>query len=171
MTKTQTLTQTAIFIAIGVIGSTFLAIGIGPYRAFFIQHTLNVILSVFYGAHRAVAVSFTVGLLRNLLGIGTIFAFPGGMFGAYFSGLFYRLRSSIYMAMLGEVIGTGFFGAITARFLSTWLTGEALPLFFFIPGFLVSSLTGAVIALFLYAKKGALLAMIFMKSPGQKKAS
>ncbi|GEN57541.1 energy coupling factor transporter S component ThiW [Halolactibacillus alkaliphilus] len=171
MTKTRTLTETAIFIAIGVIGSTFLAIGIGPYRAFFIQHTLNVLLSAFYGTKQAVTVSFTVGLLRNLLGIGTIFAFPGGMFGAYFSGLFYRLHPSIYTAIFGEVIGTGFFGAVTARYLSMWLTGESLPLFFFIPGFFVSSLTGALIALLLYTKKGALLSMIFMRTPGQKKTS
>jgi energy coupling factor transporter S component ThiW len=157
MFKTRVLTETAIFVAIGVIGSTFLAINIGPYRALFIQHLLNVILAVFYGTQRVVAVSFTVALLRNLLGIGTLFAFSGGMIGACLAGLFYRMKPSIYTAALGEVIGTGLIAAVVSRQLSHVLTGEALPLFFFVPGFTLSSATGAIIAMILYRKKGTLL--------------
>lgn len=165
MFKTRVLTETAIFIAIGVIGSTFLAISFGPYRALFIQHLLNVIIAVFYGTQRAVTVSFTVALLRNLLGIGTLFAFPGGMIGACFAGLCYRMKPSIYAAALGEVIGTGLIAAIVSRQISQLLTGELLPLFFFVPGFLISSATGALIAILLYVKKGALLQRVFKRVP------
>ena len=165
MFKARTLTETAIFVAIGVIGSTFLAINIGPYRALFIQHLLNVILAVFYGTQRAVTVSFTVALLRYLLGIGTLFAFPGGMIGACLAGLFYRMKPSIYTAITGELIGTGLIAAVVSRQMSQLLTGEALPLFFFVPGFFVSSATGSLIALLLYIKKGALLERVFKRAP------
>ncbi len=165
MFKTRTLTETAIFVAIGVIGSTFLAINIGPYRALFIQHLLNVLLAVFYGTRRAVTVSFTVALLRNLLGMGTLFAFPGGMIGACLAGIFYRIKPSIYTAVLGEIIGTGLIAAVVSRQMSYVLTGEVLPLFFFVPGFFISSATGALIAILLYVNKGALLRRLFKHAP------
>ena len=42
------------------------------------------------GPGYAVGIAFGSSLLRNLLGWGTLLAFPGSMFGALLAGLFYR---------------------------------------------------------------------------------
>ena len=50
-----------------------------------------------------------MGLLRNLLGMGTLLAFPGGMVGALVAGNVPCFQRN-YAAAVGEVIGTGVLG-------------------------------------------------------------
>lgn len=146
MSKTSKLTTYAVFIAIGVIGSSFLSIPIGPYRALFVQHALNIIISVWFGTKASVSIAFTTGLLRNLMGLGTIFAFPGGMSGALLAGLMYRYTGKKSLAMVGELFGTTVIGGLLSVPISQLLTGEAVFVFAFIPGFFISSAVGTAVA-------------------------
>ena len=47
-----------------------------------IQHMVNVTCAVLLGPWWGVGVAFVASLLRNLLGLGSLMAFPGSMFGA-----------------------------------------------------------------------------------------
>lgn len=146
MSQAQKITVISSFIALGVIGSTFLSIPLGPYRALFVQHAINVLTVVWFGTKTSVSVAFGVGLIRNLLGLGTLFAFPGGMSGALVAGLLYRLTGKKKAALAGELIGTTVLGALLSVPLSMVLTGESVFVFAFVPGFFVSSLIGVIIA-------------------------
>ncbi len=53
-------------------------------------------------------------LLRNLLGLGSLMAFPGSMFGALLCGLVYHKTKNIFATMVGEVFGTSILGGLCA---------------------------------------------------------
>ncbi len=55
-----------------------------------IQHMVNVTCAVLLGPWWGVGVAFVASLLRNLLGLGSLMAFPGSMFGALLCGLVYH---------------------------------------------------------------------------------
>src|SRR5699024_1055122 len=72
-----------------------------------IQHTVNVMVAVLLGTRSAVGVVFMIGLLRFLTGTSSLLGFPGGMIGAFCSGLLYRKFQKRRWAVVGEIIGTG----------------------------------------------------------------
>src|SRR5699024_6862083 len=74
------------FVAIGTIGSQFLWFPASIAKAYPVQHAINVMAAVRLGPGPAVAIAFMIALLRILLGIGSILAFPGGMIGAFLAG-------------------------------------------------------------------------------------
>ncbi len=135
----------AIFVAIGVIGSSILGFQIGVAKVYPIQHAVNVMAAVVLGPIPAVTIAFTIGLLRNLLGLGTLLAFPGGMIGALLAGYLYRWTKKKYMAATGEMIGTGIIGALFSVPYANVLMGTSYGALGFIPSFLASSALGAVI--------------------------
>jgi energy coupling factor transporter S component ThiW len=109
-----------------------LAVALSPFTTFIIfgtnanptQHLINAILGVFVGPLWAVVAAVVVGAARNLLGAGTLFAFPGGMPGGLVVGSAYwilkRLRRSErtrLMSALTEPLGTLLIGAPIALFL------------------------------------------------------
>ncbi|MBB5172547.1 energy coupling factor transporter S component ThiW [Texcoconibacillus texcoconensis] len=147
MNHTQRLTLMAVLIAIGIVGAQFIWFPTGVARAYPIQHTVNVIAGVLLGPGPAVAVAFGIGLLRNMLGIGSLLAFPGGMIGALFAGLAYRWTKKSGLAAVGEIIGTSILGSLLAVPIAAVFLGQAEGILFFVPGFLVSSVTGAILAL------------------------
>jgi len=142
----------AMLIAIGIVGSTFIWFPAGVARAYPVQHAVNVIAAVILGPGPAILIAFAIGLLRNLLGLGTILAFPGGMAGAFLAGLAYRWRKKKSAAVVGEVIGTGIIGSFLAAPLAQFFLGQAVGVFFFIPAFLISSASGAVLAWMVLSK-------------------
>nr|WP_272917886.1 MULTISPECIES: energy coupling factor transporter S component ThiW [Halobacillus] len=150
--KTRILTFMAVLVAIGTLGSQFLWFPAGVARAYPVQHAVNVIAAVVLGPLPAVAVAFVIGLLRFLLGLGTVLAFPGGMIGAFSAGVFYKLYARTSSAAAGEVFGTGVIGALAAVPLANWFMGSSAAVFAFLPSFLVSSLSGAVIAVFILSR-------------------
>lgn len=83
---TKKLTLCGIMSALGVILSV-VSIPLGPAKCYPFQHTINVINGLLLGPFWALASAFTTSLIRNLLGTGSMFAFPGSMFGAFFTGL------------------------------------------------------------------------------------
>lgn len=145
MKKTHKLTLTAMMIAIGTLSSNIFYIPIGFTKVFPIQHFMNVLSAVLLGPYYAVAQAFGVSLLRNLMGTGSLFAFPGSMVGALLASLLFWKTRKLYLAFIGEVIGTGILGAMLSYPLATLLLGQKATLFGFIPLFIFSSFAGALI--------------------------
>ncbi|WP_442598722.1 energy coupling factor transporter S component ThiW [Neobacillus sp. D3-1R] len=155
MRKTHKLTLTAMFIAIGTISSNLFFIPIGFTKLFPVQHFINVLSAVLLGPYYAVAQALCTSLIRNMMGTGSIFAFPGSMVGALLASLLFLKTRKIYMAFFGEVIGTGILGALLSYPIATFVLGQKATLFGFIPLFIFSSFAGALI--------GAIILSIFLK--------
>lgn len=145
MNRTRLLTTMAVFVAIGTMGAQLLWFPAGIAKAYPVQHAVNVMAAVTLGPLPAVVIAFMIGVLRNLLGLGTLLAFPGGMAGAFLAGYLYKKLGRKAWAAVGEVVGTGVIGALFAVPFANVLMGSAVGALFFIPSFLVSSITGAVI--------------------------
>jgi energy coupling factor transporter S component ThiW len=143
--KTHKLTLTAMMIAIGTLSSNLVAIPIGFTKVFPMQHFLNVLSAVLLGPYYAVAQAFCVSLLRNLMGTGSLFAFPGSMVGAYLAALLFSKTRKIYFAFFGEVVGTGILGALLSYPIAALILGQKATLFGFIPLFIFSSFAGALL--------------------------
>jgi energy-coupling factor transport system ATP-binding protein len=96
----------------------------------------------------AVVIAFVAALIRNILGLGTLLAFPGGMIGALLAGLAYRAFKQTWAAGLGEVIGTGVIGAlVSAGLVGPVLLGKSIAVGTLIVAFSLSSAGGAVVGL------------------------
>src|SRR3954453_19636285 len=170
MKKTHKLTLTAMMIAIGTLSSNLFYIPIGFTKVFPIQHFMNVLSAVLLGPYYAVAQAFGVSLLRNLMGTGSIFAFPGSMVGALLASLLFWKTRKIYLAFIGEVIGTGIIGAVLCYPIATLILGQKATLFGFIPLFIFSSFAGALlgfIVLVVFLRKKVLI-MDDSKTPAIK---
>lgn len=144
------LTVTAIFMAVGVLTSHLVYIPIGIAKCFPLQHVINILLAVILGTRYSVSAAFGISLLRNVLGTGSLLAFPGSMVGAALSGLLYKKTKSIWGAIAGEIIGTGILGALLAYPVAKYFIGSSAGAFFFIVPFLVSTTGGSIIAYVLY---------------------
>ncbi len=148
--------MTAAGVALSVV-----SIPVGPTRCFPFQHAINVIAGVTLGPFWAVGAAFATSLIRNLFGTGSLFAFPGSMFGALAVGAaagFLSGRCKIYAAF-AEPFGTGIIGAWASTAVVGPMTGTTVGFAFFSFSFLVSSIPGAFIgATILYAleKRGVL---------------
>lgn len=143
--KLRKLTLAAIFTAIAVLMSP-LSFPIGISKCFPTQHFINVISAVFLGPVYGVGVAFSTSLIRNLMGTGTLLAFPGSMLGALLAGLVYKYTKGIAFSCLGEVFGTGILGGLLAYPVAVLLMGKEVGAFFFVVPFLVSTVGGSLIA-------------------------
>ncbi|MFC7060929.1 energy coupling factor transporter S component ThiW [Halobacillus seohaensis] len=152
MNRTHLLTTMAVFVAIGTLGAQLLWFPAGIAKAYPVQHAVNVMAAITLGPIPAVAIAFVIGLLRNLLGLGTLLAFPGGMIGALLAGYFYKWTKKSFAAASGEMIGSGFIGALFAVPFATVLMGSAAGAFAFIPPFLVSSISGSLLGWFVASR-------------------
>ena len=143
--STRKLVLMTVFTAIAVAGSVFAAFPAGIARASPIQHAVNVIAAILLGPIPAVIIAFMTGLVRILTGTGSLLAFPGGMIGAALAGLLYKQTGRAWLAALGEIIGTGIIASLFAVPYAAVLMGTTVTAFFFMPPFLVSSVSGALI--------------------------
>lgn len=142
------LTFSALLIALGTLTGHLIYIPVGVAKAFPVQHLINVLSAVLLGPAFAVWNAFAISLLRNMLGVGSLLAFPGSMIGALLAALLYKKYKKNLAAVFGEVFGTGFLGALLAIPVARLLMGSSAAVFFFIIPFLMSSLGGSVIAYF-----------------------
>lgn len=143
--KAQKIALSGILIALAVVFGTF-SIPIGAAKISPIQHFVNVVGAVTLGPIYAVANAFLASLIRNILGTGSLLAFPGSMIGALLSGIIYKKIKILISAVIGEVIGTGVLGAIAAYPVAVLLMGKEGALFMFVAPFIMSCSAGAVIA-------------------------
>ncbi len=144
--RTHRLVLMAVLVAIGTATAGTLWFPAGVAKAYPVQHAINVLAAVFLGPMDAMAVAFIIALLRNLLGLGTLMAFPGGMVGALLAGLAYRWSNGkLSAALVGEVFGTGILGALLCIPIVRYILGKEAAIFFFIPPFAISSVAGAAL--------------------------
>lgn len=140
----------AMMTALGVVISPILRVeGMCP-----MAHFINVTCAVFVGPYWAFACALMIGILRMvLMGIPPL-ALTGAVFGAFLSGLLYRLsKGKLIFAFLGEVIGTGIIGAVISYPVMTLLWGYTnLTWLFYVPSFTAGTLIGGSLA-FLFLKQ------------------
>ncbi|MEG0570416.1 MAG: energy coupling factor transporter S component ThiW [Oscillospiraceae bacterium] len=147
-TSTKKITIAAILIALGVICSP-LSINVGFAKCFPIQHLVNVLAGVMFGPLYAVIMAFATSLIRVLMGMGTLLAFPGSMVGALCCGLLYKYTHRLWAAYLGEIIGTGVLGALVAFPVAAFVMGKEVALFGFVLPFSASTVVGATLSVVL----------------------
>ena len=147
----------SMFIALGVVISPILRVeGMCP-----MAHFINIVCSVFLGPWYSLLCATLIGIIRMLImGIPPI-TLTGAIFGAFLSGVFYRLsKGRIIFAVLGEVIGTGLIGAVMSYPVMTFLWGkEGLSWLFYVPSFICGTLIGGSIA-YVFLRKFAANGML-----------
>ncbi len=141
---TRRLVLMALLVALGTAVSQ-LNFPVAGARAYPIQATVDVLAGVMLGPGGAVLVAIVISALRNALGLGTLLAFPGSIFGAALAGWFYRLSGADALAAGGEVLGTGVVGAMVAFPAAALLMGRPAALFTYILPFTLSSGAGALL--------------------------
>ena len=112
------LALAGMFCALCVVGSVFSFPMFGSKCAP-VQHMVNVLCAVLLGPWWGVGVAFVASLLRNLLGLGSLMAFPGSMFGALLCGLLMGKSAgdiAFYAYIVPFLISTGV-GAVIAGIL------------------------------------------------------
>ncbi|MDE4085803.1 energy coupling factor transporter S component ThiW [Planococcus maritimus] len=147
--NTRKLVLMAMFVALAVAGSAFVWFPAGIARAYPVQHAINIIAAVVFGPGPAVVIALLTGAVRVLTGTGSLLAFPGGMIGALLAGLFYRYSGRLSFAAAGEILGTGIIASLVAVPYARILMGTEVGALFFMPPFLVSSISGAVLGVVL----------------------
>ena len=148
------LTIAAMLVAVAVVGSLF-SIPMFGSKCSPMQHMVNVLGAVFLGPGYAFGMAFVASLLRNLLGLGTLLAFPGSMIGALLCGLLYKAWPRLPVAYAGEVFGTGILGGMASYPVAALLMNNAsAALFTFVPSFLLSTAVGAAISVLVLAALG-----------------
>lgn len=145
MNNTKKLIISALLIAIGVVTAHLISIPVGVARAFPIQHTINILSAILLGPLYAVLNAFIISMLRNILGLGSLLAFPGSIIGALTAGMLYKVSKNKLAALGGEVFGTGIIGGILAFPVAKFMLGSGATAFAFVIPFLASSLVGAII--------------------------
>lgn len=136
-------------------------------RAAPMQHFGNVLAGVMVGPLWGLAVPLIVGTLRIGFGVGTLFAYPGGLPGVVMVGLFYKLTRRFssprarFLCAFAEPIGTVLIGGTVSLLLLSPFLPQYFPLssgitalldrreymaalLFFWSGWAVSSVPGSV---------------------------
>lgn len=125
------------------------SVPIGASRCFPVQHFINVIAGVFLGPLYGVSMAFCTSLIRNLMGTGSLMAFPGSMAGAFLGAFLFQKTGRFVLAYLGEVVGTGIIGALLCYPIAVFLMGKEIALFFYVVPFLTSTVCGTAMAVVL----------------------
>ncbi len=158
------LALAGMFCALAVVGSVF-SFPIFGSKCAPVQHMVNILCAVLLGPYYGIGVAFVASLLRNLLGLGSLMAFPGSMFGALLCGLAYHKTRQLLPTLAAEVFGTSILGGLCAYPVAILLMGKSagdIAFYAYIVPFLVSTAGGAVIAgvlLFSLQRSGALRSM------------
>ena len=108
-TNVKKLAVAGVLCAVAVVGSLF-SFPVFGSKCAPVQHMVNILCAVFLGPGYGVAAAFAASLIRNILGLGSLMAFPGSMFGALLCGVVYKKTGNILATLLGEVFGTAILG-------------------------------------------------------------
>lgn len=146
--QTYKLAMAGILCAVAVVGS-LLSFPVFGSKCSPVQHVVNVLGGVLLGPWYNLAIAFLAALIRNLLGLGSLLAFPGSMCGALLCGLVYQGTRKIFPTLVGEVFGTGIIGGLLAypiavAFMS--VVAGSVAFYAYIVPFLISTVVGSLIA-------------------------
>lgn len=159
---TQKLALAGVFVAVAVAGS-LLSFPIAGSKCAPVQHMVNVLAAVLLGPGWGIGMAFCASLIRNLLGLGSLMAFPGSMVGAFCCGLIYAKTKNLLATCCSEAAGTGFLGGLCAYPVAKLLMGvEPAGAFAYVVPFLISTVAGSILAFVLLGileKSGALKQM------------
>ena len=159
-TNTKKLAVAALFAALSVVGSLF-SFPVFGAKCAPVQHLVNILCAILLGPWWGVVTAFVASLIRNMLALGTVLAFPGSMCGALLGGLLYKYGKKLPFAYIGEVVGTGIIGGMLSYPVAYLVMGNtAAALFTFVVPFLISTCGGTIIAMIITIplKKSGMLA-------------
>ncbi len=145
--RTKKLAVAAMLCAVAVVGSLFSFPILGS-RCAPVQHMVNILCAVLLGPAYGIGVAFAASLLRNLLGLGTLMAFPGSMIGALLCGLMYWKVPRIIPTLVAEVFGTAVLGGLCAYPVAVLLMGQdagTIAFYAYMVPFLVSTVGGSIL--------------------------
>lgn len=153
-TSLRKLCMAAFLTALAVVGSQFFQFPFLGSKCSPTQHFVNILAGVYLGPWWALGSAFCASLIRNLIGWGSLTAFPGSMIGAFLSGVMFHwvlkgksLAVRLPFAYIGELFGTSVLGGICAYPIAFLLMGnKQATLFGFIMPFFISCAVGTVIA-------------------------
>lgn len=161
--NTQKLALAGVLCAAAVVGSLF-SFPVFGSKCAPVQHMVNILCAVLLGPYYGIGVAFCASLLRNLLGLGSLMAFPGSMFGALLSGVMYHKTQKLLPTLLAEVFGTAVLGGLCAYPVAVFLMGTeagSIAFYAYVFPFFVSTAGGSIISGVLLAaleRSGALKA-------------
>ena len=147
-TNTKKLAIAGILCAVAVVGSTF-SFPIFGSKCSPIQHMVNILCAVFLGPAYGVGAAFCASLIRNLLGLGSLLAFPGSMIGAFLCGLAYKKYENLPVTLIAEVFGTAILGGLCAYPVAILFMGVSagnVAFYAYVIPFLVSTAGGSILS-------------------------
>ena len=146
--RTLRLTLAAILVAVAVVGSLF-SFPVFGSKCSPVQHMVNVVCGVLLGPWYALGAGFLAALIRNLLGLGSLLAFPGSMCGALLCGVVFWKWKKLIPTLVAEVFGTGVIGGLLAYpvgILFMNVDASSVAFTAYIIPFLISTVAGSVLA-------------------------
>ena len=165
--NTKKLAIAGIFCAVAVVGSLF-SFPVFGSKCSPVQHMVNILCAVLLGPGYSVGAAFGAALIRNLLGLGSLMAFPGSMCGALVCGLVYSKTRNILGTLIGEVFGTAIIGGLCAYPVAIFFMGQSaadIAYYAYIVPFLISTAAGAVISgVLMYSLKKANILRMMQES-------
>lgn len=143
---TAKLAVAGLLTAAAVAGS-LLSVPVAGSKCAPVQHMVNVFAAVILGPWWGVGIAFCASFLRNLMGIGSLLAFPGSMVGALCCGMVYHFTKRLDVTCIAEALGTGVLGGLAAYPVAKLLMGLEPGGFtvYMIP-FFISTLAGSILA-------------------------
>ena len=158
-TATKKLVLAGVLTALAVVGS-MISFPVAGSKCATVQHMVNILAAVTLGPGWGVGIAFCASLLRNIMSLGSLLAFPGSMVGALCCGLVYMGCRKLAPTCAAEAIGTGILGGLCAYPVAKLLMGmEPVGLFVYVVPFLISTVAGSILAFILITvleKGGAL---------------
>jgi len=139
-----------VFSALGVAIAPFFWFVFLGTKAYPTQHMINAILGVLIDPLWTAIAAIFIGTIRNMLGIGTLYAFPGGIPGGVVVGIVYWFLKRFKVSEKTRLTSA------FAEPIGTLLIGVPLSLFLFAPWMMDPKL------LDLIAKEGILLAFLIL---------
>ena len=146
--QAKKLALAGLLCAVAVAGST-LSFPVFGSKCAPVQHMVNILYAVILGPLYGVTGAFTASLLRNLMGLGSLMAFPGSMFGALLCGLAYRKTGNLLLTLAAEVFGTAILGGLSAYPVAIFLMGQqagSVAFYAYIIPFLISTVAGSLLS-------------------------
>ncbi|MEG1560200.1 MAG: energy coupling factor transporter S component ThiW [Clostridia bacterium] len=157
-TNIKKLAIAGIFCAVAVLGSLF-SFPIFGSKCAPVQHMVNILCAVLLGPAYGVGVAFVASLIRNLIGLGSLMAFPGSMFGALLCGLVYWKTKKLSLTLIAEVFGTAILGGLCAYPIAILFMGKSagdIAFYVYIIPFLISTVCGSALSgMLVYSLKKA----------------